>query len=273
MKASLELAGLRVEISSEDSSLFSLLRKRYTKFITNHVRPSARIMVSLSPGLSFLEEGSWGEEFRVEIDRREDEVEVYSYHFRGGFDFRTRSGRLEADCNEALGSLDNYLRVIGASLLLQEGGILIHAAGVKRKRQGCLFPGPSGAGKSTIAASLAFKGEVLGDDLIAIRDNGKGWTMHSVPMQGEKNFPCVKVGLHGIFFPEKDSGNYLSTISRSDAMAFILSDLPFLSEEERKSAVLLSRCEKLVKSVPIYRLHFKKGRGGALWALLRRTLR
>jgi len=271
MKASLELAGLRVEISSEDSSLFSLLRKRYPKFITNHREPSARVMVSLSPGLSFLDKGSWGDEFRVEIDRKKEKVEVFSYHFKGGFDFRTRSGRLEADCNEALGSLDNYLRVIGASLLLKEGGILIHAAGVKSKKQGYLFPGPSGTGKSTIAASLAFEGEVLGDDLVAIRDEGNGFTMYSVPMQGEKNFPCGRVGLHGIFFPEKDSGNYLSAISKSDAMAFLLSGLPFLSDEERKSAVLLSRCEKLVKNVPIYRLHFKKGR--AFWALLCRTLR
>jgi len=90
--------------------------------------------------------------------------------------------------------------------------------------------------------------------------------MHSVPMQGEKNFPCVKVGLHGIFFPEKDSQNYLSAISRSDAMASLLSGLPFLSDKERKSDVLLSRIEKLVKNVPIYRMHFKKGR--AFWALI-----
>lgn len=264
----LDLAGLGIDIRCSDRSFLSLVRDRCPDFLLQNGDCGVHVAIRLHRKLTVLDEGPWGQEFRIETVWKNGTVSVLSYHFRGEFDFHGKAGWLETDVGDSLGSLDNYLRVVGAGLLARENGLLLHAAGVSRGGLGFLFPGPSGAGKTTIA-SLSEEGQVLGDDLIAVREGHASppiFAIHSIPMQGERRFARRNERLTGIFFPVKDTKNFLGRISRSEAAAHLLGSLPFLCEKDRRLPGLLDLCDRLVTSVPAYRLHFTKD--GTFWGVL-----
>lgn len=75
------------------------------------------------------------------------------------------------------------------SRLSQDGGLLLHAAGLMFNQQGFVFTGPSGAGKSTIAELFARRGAVvLSDERIILRRHGQTFSLYGTPWVGSGHY-------------------------------------------------------------------------------------
>jgi len=76
--------------------------------------------------------------------------------------------------------LENYLRTLTASLILDRGGLLVHSAAVVRGGRAYLFFGPSGSGKTTVTR-LSPRDMVLSDDLALVLPAREGFVVAGIP--------------------------------------------------------------------------------------------
>jgi len=155
-------------------------------------------------------------------------------------------------------SVESSMKFVVAEMVAENGGFLLHAAGLCHGDQGLVFYGPSGSGKSTIA-TLAQAQHLLSDETLIVRPAAGRWSCYGTPFSGSSGLP---------------GENY-----RGDLLAFVrLLKAPDFRLERSTSAAVLSsllRCvvvlddaesyKSLVSrnglaaaaSIPIYELRFR----------------
>jgi len=145
-------------------------------------------------------------------------------------------------------------------ILAQKEGALLHAAGIRIKGKGCIFPGQSGAGKSTITRQFA-AGEyakLLSDDRIIVRKIGETFKAYGTPWPGEAGIALNEsMPLSGIFFINHGSSNRIKAIKPQKALErlFPVTSIPWYDRDIMPK--ILDFCEDLVLNVPAYELDFK----------------
>jgi hypothetical protein len=109
--------------------------------------------------------------------------------------------------------------------LLQQRGVLLHAAGVVRDGEAFLFPGVSGTGKSTIAR-LSRGLAVLSDENVPVRlpENGGPPEVYGSPFRSLGGIPGEKISapLKGFYFPEHAQENRLVALTPRESLKRLL---------------------------------------------------
>ncbi len=95
--------------------------------------------------------------------RRHGITAIVGRYFAGTMDERTGVLLLGT-----LPMIAPFLRVLVSLDLLESGGMLLHASGVRAGRGAWVFPGRSGAGKSTLARRFP-RADLLSDEVVAVR--------------------------------------------------------------------------------------------------------
>jgi hypothetical protein len=185
------------------------------------------------------------------------------------FDMKTRSGLITLAGEPRAEIALNCIRQICARVIIEEGGLVLHAACVVRNASAFVFVGKSGAGKSTVC-SLSPHCQIATDDTTVVRRrDGKfvAWGMPACPPSGGAGRPGT-----GSFKPPADSGPFeitaifklvkdktvrLVPMSGATATAGILA-LPFFSSEAETVGKMLELVRDLTDCVPCYELHFRK---------------
>lgn len=138
-------------------------------------------------------------------------------------------------------------------------GVIIHCAGVEHRDQILLFAGRSGAGKTTLTSCLTGDNRfrVLSDDRMIIRRRGEQFHGYGTPWPGEGRMAVNRGGvLGGICFLAKSPANRLVRIPSGEAFTRLMPvlSIPWYHREMVDNLVGLS--ERLVRTVPVYVLHF-----------------
>jgi hypothetical protein len=167
-----------------------------------------------------------------------------------------RNGRTELS-NPVSYPLDQILLMY---ILARRQGALLHAAGIDINGRGYIFPGKSGAGKSTITRQFAALGDtgLLSDDRIVVRKLEGTFKAYGTPWPGEAGIALNEsVPLASIFFINHGSANLIKDITPQEALARLLpvTSIPWYDREVMDK--ILTFCEDLISSVPIYELDFK----------------
>ncbi len=155
---------------------------------------------------------------------------------------------------EYLGTGSNFY-----TLLLSFQGMMLHASAVEIDGKAYLFSAPSGTGKSTHTALwLQLFGErarIINDDKPALRWQEETFFVYGTPWSGKTslNINC-KVPLQGIAFLQQSTENTIERISTKEALPQLL-DQTVRPGNPNQYDFLLQVLEKLVQTVPIYRLH------------------
>ncbi|MEW6202439.1 MAG: hypothetical protein AB1546_10710 [bacterium] len=153
---------------------------------------------------------------------------------------------------------DGLLRMILGALILEKGGLLLHASGVIRRNLAWVFFGPSESGKTTIT-KLCLSDPVLSDEIVAIRkDSAERYIAYATPFHGKwksgTNIPPAH--LAALFYPVKSSILSVHKIPAPDAVKLILPQVIMHPKIEKSPEHALENVACLVDKIPCYSLKF-----------------
>ncbi|HEU4402551.1 MAG TPA: hypothetical protein VFT43_10650, partial [Candidatus Polarisedimenticolia bacterium] len=212
------------------------------------------------------------ETYRLESRVAGERLVLWTYEFAGRVEAKRRRALLALVSPEGHlfeRGLENFLRVLTASYVLESGGFLLHGSGVVRAGKAYVFFGPSGSGKTTVT-HLSPGDTILSDDLtLVVRGEGGryeaagipfGMAHHRVPETGA-SFPIASFNrLVQSRSVERES------LGPARALAELAGSLPFVMQETKQAARALEVVARAVAEVPVHRLRFRKD--DAFWGVV-----
>jgi len=265
---------MRIDGLSEPQAIG--LEARFSPFVSvPDGRPDLTIGLRRAAVGGFLKLPAPGmlETYRLESRPEAGRVAIWSYEFAGWVE--PGQGRAELDLAAAEGALfdrglENFLRVMTASFILRQGGLLLHAAGVVRGGRAHIFFGPSGAGKTTVTR-LSPRDVVLSDDLTLIVPGTDGAGPQAVG---------IPFGMAHHHVPDTNGSFPIATLNRlvqsplvrrteipySQAVAEVASSLPFVMQETGQAMLAMEIAAAILRDVPVHRLEFC--RDDSFWSVV-----
>jgi hypothetical protein len=146
-------------------------------------------------------------------------------------------------------------------LLPHHGGVIVHAAGLRRGPSAAVFPGHSGAGKSTLMSLVSGCEELAGlsDDRVAIREIDGVFHAFGTPWAGTGRVASRQdAELRAVAFVHQSPQTRLERIGPRAALGQLLrtASIPWFDGAGTDRA--LAVCERLLARVPTYELHFRR---------------
>jgi len=264
------VAGVAVRLDGLDPDRDRTLRRRYGVFCDAPPgAPDMVVRVTLAGRPGFLQVARASELYRVHTRWEGDTLYASSYEWAGWIDPSRKTGGLslgeitEVDAAAFDRSIENFLRVAYAHLMVARGGFVLHSAGLVRDERAYLFFGPSGSGKTTVT-TLSPGALVLSDDLtLVVPMDGGGYGACSVPFRGVfapqptsiRTFP-----LAGFFRLIQAGEDRLDRVAGARAVGELVGSLPFVTERPEWAGAVMDAVAGAVSKVPVFRLHFRKDR-------------
>lgn len=258
----IQIAKIKVHLDCNNQRVFAALAGRYQQFLSDTSEP-AQLNVHLETEYADTrcDLGSAIPQYRAGC------VNIVGEGYKGWIDLDNRHGALELRSKHVVDEIDYFLRIVYAWLSFKAGGILFHAAGVRRNGMAYVFFGPSGAGKTT-AARFSARYEVLNDDLLLLAPEGDQWWAVSTPFTNPTQVTPApgSAPLAGLYRLVKDEHVFLETLGAAEAVAEILACVPIIASAPECAVDLFARCRSLAGAEPVYQLHFRKD--SSFWDLL-----
>lgn len=259
----IELGDIPVSLVIEENSFAERIRSHYADFLAHKRTAVITVDVRVVEGAQFLPvtPGTW--QIRTAVHGRRLRFE--SYFESGWVDFEEGYGELIMGVR---GTVENFLRVLYAHLVVERDGLLVHAAGVVRDGLAYVFLGPSGSGKTTVAR-LSSDAIVLSDDMVIVRTTKNGVRAYGVPFRGD--FPeaprsNVAAQVAGLFCLRKGDDHSLQPLPKVHALAELVACVPFVMTAPAMSRRVMAIGERIVHHLPVNALTFRRDAG--FWPLI-----
>jgi len=169
---------------------------------------------------------------------------------------------------------ENFFRILVTYKLLEDGGLLLHSAGVVNGEQAFVFPGRSGDGKSTLSKrSLAEGRTVLSDDMNAVTWRDGVPRVEKVPFTGDLGRTWSRGAdypLRAIMAIEKADKTSIRDLPPAQAMSRLVACAPYLNADPFRTPKLLENLQQLTSKAPTHILGFSLK--GDLWPVIEEAL-
>ena len=263
---SLSIGPIRITLDGLSARQASWMSDRHAPFVSAPVStPHVSINLQRAGVDAFLKLPTSGTSEFYRMGRRTSGRRYFfwSYEFAGWIDSSSRRAQLALVREEGPifeRGLENFLRVITATFILDHGGFLLHGAGVVRVDRAYVFFGPSGVGKTTVTR-FSPGDVILSDDLTLVvpRDGvfeatgiPFGMAHHRVPDTRE-SFPIVSMNR----LVQSDDVRQ-ERIRGARALGEVGSCLPFVMQDPKQAAKALQVVGEALRSLPVFRLHFRR---------------
>ena len=145
----------------------------------------------------------------------------------------------------------------------ERNSVLLHAAGILWQGRGLVVSGHSGAGKTTVSRLLLGYGELLNDEMVIVDLSGERTMLLSTPFLGRKTPPELArrinraVPVDALLLLAHSPGFELIRLSPSEAVMELLRTDITAVERMTSAEIWMAVVEQLVRSVPVYQLHFR----------------
>lgn len=245
-----EVAGIPCALECGDGALAGLLAPAYADFSTA-APPRLALRVELVPPPPEDVATAWSPPF-ARIRGGDGTLEIQGAGFRGAFDERSGRGWIVQPADAA--PLETFLTAIYAGALLREGGFLLHAAALRAPEGARVFFGPSESGKTTVAELIG--DGVITDEMTAIRRDGDGFRVSSVPWRGSR----LEADLAGVFRLRKARETGFARLQPVEAVRQLLTCVFFSRADGAEISRFLEIAGALVTAVPCYDMSFAPDR-------------
>lgn len=172
---------------------------------------------------------------------------------RRDFQGETRGTRCALVTGKSPMALDTFLRIVVSEMLIERGGLLVHAASLG----GRLFPGKSGAGKSTLA-SLAPRRRVLSDEVSAVVPAPRGFFLCGTPFWGSfvRGTNRERNPLRAIYVLKRRKREEIRALDKAEAAMRLLECALGFREDDEQNRRLLEIAARVVSAVPCFALSY-----------------
>ena len=246
----LNIAGLHIALTCENTRLFNALCQRYRLFLING---DAQFQIEVD----WENNTSSGTFLIPDIFFRNQQVQLTGREFSGYCDVIKRHASLVTGVTTPVAAVDYFLRVVFALIVFEAEGMMVHGAGILHNGSGYLFFGHSGSGKTTVSRS-SVNDEVLNDDLVALTPQGNTWRMYSTPFWNPTQVePKPQAApLAAMYRLVHDKSVFLEPFKPGQALAEFVANIPVISSNQAQSGILMERCLNVLERVPAHQLHF-----------------
>lgn len=140
------------------------------------------------------------------------------------------------------------------------GGAVLHGSAIAFENQGIVFSANSGTGKSTHTSlwkeCFGDRVTIINDDKPAIRFYENTPIIFGTPWSGKTDLNTnIQVPLKAIVFIKRSDSNWIERLTVRDSIFHLASQITRPYYDENLGRKTLEIIEKLVRHVPIYRLH------------------
>jgi hypothetical protein len=177
--------------------------------------------------------------------------------FAGEIALEDEAADLRAHPAAEPGDLAYFVRTVFALRAFAEGALLFHAAGVVHHDVAYALFGHSGSGKTT-ASRLSSGKPILSDDLILLRQVEPGWKVWATPFGRWRVREMRSAPLRALLRLVQAPEERLEPMPRGVALGELVANSPVINADRIRSVALLARWEGILRSVPVYFLHFRK---------------
>jgi hypothetical protein len=168
------------------------------------------------------------------------------------------TARLRAHPAAEPGDLAYFVRTVFALQAFDADALLFHAAGIVHRGAAYALFGRSGSGKTT-ASRLSSEKPVLSDDLVLLQRTESGWEAWATPFGRRRGSQQVRSApLRALLRLVQAPEEQLAPMPRGAALGELAANSPVVNADPVRSAALLLFWEKVLSSVPVYFLHFRK---------------
>ncbi len=248
----IDLCGIPFSLTGRGASLPEGTARRYRGF---HAGGPAAVRLAVTPDGRHAPRPYMEPEFDRLAGGR---WRIRRHDFDGTFD--PASGRGSVRAVDRPTTLDSYLRVLLTGLLLDRGGMLVHAASLRFGARALLFPGPSGRGKSTLAAK-AGRSRILCDEISCLTGAGALPVLRGTPFWGEFREGRLNAAypLAGILFLDRKLPPGVHPVRTAEAFRRMLECVMFFASDTEMNRRLLASLRAVLEAVPLRLLSYPIG--------------
>ncbi|HKQ62217.1 MAG TPA: hypothetical protein VJS92_13080 [Candidatus Polarisedimenticolaceae bacterium] len=256
----IDVAGLVFRVGGLAAAGRAWVEERYGPFLSRRA-PTFGVQVKVSeryrPGRMPRPSAAW----------HDGRFALASHPSRAEGDLARRRVAFRAGPGPALNP--DLFRLLCSFLLMQKGGVLIHASAVVDGSGAWVFSGPSGSGKTTIAG-LAGDRVVLNDETIALRPAPRGWQACATPFYGSGGPTMARVNdrapVRGLCFLRKSSRFAHRRLTPTEVVSRAFPEVMLPKRDARVAERLLATLASLAAAVPAWELAFTPD--PAIWSYL-----
>ena len=263
----IEIADICVGLKLDHAETAQRILGRYAGFLSPDGTPEVTVQVEVREGVQFVPLGE-SKYWVINSSFQDSRLIFESYFEAGSVDMATGQGHL---LMAPRGSIGNFLRVFYSWRCIHKDALLVHSAGVIKGEKAFVFFGPSGSGKTTVTR-LSLDHMVLSDDLVIISKRDGAYKAYGVPFRGdmpEASRTNARANLYGLFRLKKDTRHFTKPLGHSQAVAELISCVPFVMEDPIMNKRVMDICTDLAASVPVKELHFRRDKG--FWRMIDET--
>lgn len=259
-EVTVEIGGLRTAIVTDRPEIVEVVARRYAGFLAGGP-PAWRIEAGVRPeGVVEITD------VRVRAGEGADRLVLERHDFLATLDLRARTGTLALGAVDHM-AVDSFLRVTYSLALLEQGGLLVHAASLARRDRAWVFSGPSGSGKTTLAR-LSPDAALLSDEISIVRLRDGRLRCHGSPFWGELGRPGDndEVEVAAIHFLRHAERHAATPLTARQALQTLLPNVLFFAAEPGLVRRVLEVAAAAVEAVPCFALGFRPE--AAVWEVI-----
>ena len=161
-------------------------------------------------------------------------------------------------------NLLEHVKLLVSMLIIDKGGLPMHASAIYKNQSAILFMGPSGAGKSTAAKFCRPEWTIINDEFNIIAPDGQGgWMVHATPFSLWEMQPHAKtkISIDRLFWLKKNITTRCEPLTGKDKFNGILRTVFTVPASATLGDSILANSEDLIRRVSFETLLFAKEQG------------
>lgn len=247
-----------LKVSCNSDNLVDFFTRNFIHNKSHDILPKMTVDIQDGFGTSFRD-------YEVEIVKKSGKIFFHRADYLITTDYEYKNATVQV--HDELALKHALMNLYSSFIVHHNWGLLIHSSCVIENGKAHIFSGHSGAGKST-AAKLSQPRELLSDEATIVRITPHEAIIFNSPFRSEMEATGFEKSapLESIQILHQAHQNKRLKLKKADSLLELMDKVFFWVHSPDETKQIIGLLKKLVDSVPVYELHFKKDH--TFWELI-----